>query len=200
MRVGILGGSFDPIHIGHLIAAETVREAFQLDRVLFIPAYRPPHKTDFPVAPPALRLKMTEAAIRSHIGFAVSDMEILRAGTSYTVDTLSELASRDPGSKLYFILGSDLLADLPNWRRWPDARKLATFVGVHRPGQPPGDPPKDLQDLGLVKLLEIPGVAISSSLIRARVAAGKSIRYLVPAQVQDIIEEEGLYRDGRQAA
>lgn len=190
MRLGILGGTFDPVHIGHLIAAESVREAFGLDRVIFVPACQSPHKSDPPHAPAEIRLKMLETAIRSHIHFSVSDIDIYRPGPSYTVDTLEAVAKGHPGAKLYFVLGSDLIAGLESWHRWEDAVRLATFVEVHRPSVDPEIPEK-LR--GAVKRLEISGVDISSTLIRARVAAGKSIRYLVPAAVQDLIEAEGLY-------
>ena len=192
MRLGILGGTFDPVHIGHLIAAESAREAFALDRVLFVPAYQPPHKSTPPEASGMSRLKMVEVAIRSHIAFSVSDVEIRRQGTSYTVDTLLELSKTHPTAKLYYILGADLLQDLERWHRWETAVDLATFVGVHRPGTEVKEIPDRIR--GAVKQMEIPAVAVSSTLIRARVAEGKSIRYLVPAPVQDIIEEEGLYR------
>ena len=195
MRLGIFGGSFDPVHIGHLIAAESAREAFQLDKVLFVPAHQPPHKPSLPHASSALRLKMLDAAVRSHIGFAVSDLEIRREGPSYTLDTLQELIKIHPGAKFYFILGTDLVPELIHWHRWDILVTLATFVGVHRPGGEARDIPEKFH--GVVKQLEIPGVDVSSTLIRFRVAAGKSIRYLVPAPVQDIIEEEGLYRNGQ---
>lgn len=193
-RLGILGGSFDPVHIGHLIAAECVREAFQLDQVLFVPAYQPPHKSGAPKASAAVRLKMVEGAIRSHIGFAVSDIEIRRQGPSYTFDTLQELSRTNPGARLYFILGSDLLPDIVHWHKWETLIGLATFVGVRRPGAPAQKIPDLLLDA--VKQIDIPAIDVSSTLIRARVAEGKSIRYLVPGAVQDIIEEERLYRDG----
>ncbi len=199
MRLGVLGGTFDPVHIGHLIAAECVRDAMQLDQVIFVPAGRPPHKSG-PAQPGAaataeMRLRMVEAAIQSHIGFTVSDIEIRRGGLSYTVDTLQDISAAYPGARLYFILGADLLAELPAWRDMDRALSLATFVAVHRPGVTLSDMPPALR--GIVKPLEIPGVDVSSSIIRGRVKDGKSIRYLVPAPAQDIIEEEGLYRDGR---
>lgn len=194
-RLGIFGGSFDPVHIGHLIAGEWVREAFQLDQVLFVPAFQPPHKIDSPKAPPTLRLKMLEAAVRSHIGFGVSDIEIRRQGPSYTVDTLQDLSRIHPGARLFFILGADLVPGIIGWHKWEMAAALATFIGVNRPGSKVQEVPEALRDV--VKQIEMPGIDLSSTLIRARVAENKSIRYLVPAAVQDIIEAEGLYRDGK---
>lgn len=195
MRLGVFGGSFDPVHVGHLIAAEYVRETFQLDRVLFVPAFRPPHKEGVPNASPGHRLKMLDAAVRSHIHFAVSDIEIRREGPSYTIDTLKELARENPGAKLYFILGTDLLPGLSTWRDFGESARLATFVAVRRAGAAPERGiPREIQDT--VKQIDIPAIDVSSSLIRMRVAAGKSIRYLVPAPVQDLIEQEGLYQSG----
>ncbi|OGH63183.1 MAG: nicotinate (nicotinamide) nucleotide adenylyltransferase [Candidatus Lindowbacteria bacterium RIFCSPLOWO2_12_FULL_62_27] len=192
MRIGVFGGSFDPVHIGHLVAAEYVREAFQLDRVLFVPAARPPHKENSPKATPGQRLKMLEAAVQSHLQFAVSDIEIRREGPSYTVDTLRELARSHQGAKLYFILGTDLLPDIQNWHDWRVALEIATFVGVLRSADPGRKPPPEIRDA--VKQVAIPAIDVSSSLIRTRVAEGKSIRYLVPAPVADLIEQERLYR------
>lgn len=195
MRIGVMGGSFDPVHTGHLIAAESVRESFELDRVIFIPAYQPPHKPRLPDAPPEVRLRMLSAAVNSNPAFEVSDIEIRREGPSYTLDTLLELGRIHPGSKLFFIIGSDLTSGLHRWHRWDILQTLAVFVSVYRPGAQirEEDIPSSVRPF--LKQVEIPGVGISSTDIRERVRAGRSVRYLAPQEVCEIIDETGIYKN-----
>lgn len=200
MRLGVFGGTFDPIHLGHLILAEHCREACQLDRVLFVPAGQPPHKSAPQITSGKLRREMVELAIAGHPQFAVSSVDLDRVGPSYSVQTLEELARQHPGAELFFLVGADSLADLPNWHQPSRLVQLATVVTVTRPGVP-------LPELALVRsildaevverlernVVESPLVGISSSLIRARIAAGQSVRYLVPRAVECFIETHGLY-------
>lgn len=194
MRIGMLGGSFDPIHAGHLVVAETVREALQLDRLVFMPAFQPPHKLGSPIAPPEARLRMVESAIRSNIHFAVSDIEIRRRGMSYTVETVEELLRQYSPGKLYVVMGTDLLGGLPNWHRLDDLTAMALLIVIRRPGSAATPAPPSVADR--VKFLDVPSVDISATMVRDRVASGKSIRYLVPEPVEEIIVRERLYGHG----
>jgi nicotinate-nucleotide adenylyltransferase len=202
MRLGIFGGTFDPIHLAHLILAEQCREACRLDRVLFVPAGQPPHKSDRQITPGRVRQEMVEFAIAGHGAFAASAIELNRPGPSYSVDTLAELAHQNAGNELFFMIGSDSLADLPLWYEPARIASLATFIVAMRPGRKPPDVeslrsvigPKAVDQL-LRHLVEIPQVDISSTEIRSRVAAGQSIRYLVPRAVECYIETHGLYRE-----
>jgi nicotinate-nucleotide adenylyltransferase len=201
-RIGVMGGTFDPIHHGHLVAAAEVHHAFSLDRVVFVPTGSPWQKSDSPVTPAEQRLEMTELAIASNDAFDVSRIEVDRGGPTYTVDTLRELHGRelhgramraDGASELYFITGADAILEILTWKDPDEALELATFVAVTRPGH-------ELADLGplafkdRVVVLEIPALAISSTDIRRRVAEGRPIRYLVPDAVASYIAEHGLYR------
>ena len=189
-RIGVFGGTFDPPHIAHLIAAQAIHEQLGLDRVLLVPAAVPPHKQDEPVSPGAVRLAMLEAAIGGDHRFAVSDLELRRDGPSYTVDTLRALREAHPDAELFLAVGADQLAEFDTWRE-PDAiAELATLVTFARAGKPPdtgGDWP--------VKPVDVPKMDISSTELRQRVARGKSIRFLVPEEVEVVIRFEGLYQD-----
>jgi nicotinate-nucleotide adenylyltransferase len=203
MRTGIFGGTFDPIHCGHLILAEQCREACRLDRVLFVPAGQPPHKSDRQITPGKQRLEMVDLAIAGHASFTASNIELERPGPSYSVDTLEELARQNPDDELFFLIGSDSLTDLPYWYQPQRVASLATLVVATRPGneRPDVEPlravigPEAVQRL-LEHLVEIPLVEISSSLVRKRVAQGQSIRYLVPRAVECYIEIHTLYLSG----
>lgn len=195
-RIGILGGSFDPVHYGHLAIAEEARAALQLDRVLLIPAGHQPLKAGNHDAQPHDRLAMARLACAPNPALQVSDMEIARTGPSYTVVTLEELTEQQIGS-LFFILGIDALAEFHRWRAAARILELATLVGMRRAGSSP-----DLAPLRAALpaaddrtiLLEGPLLAISSSDIRQRVAEGRPIRYLTPDPVVEYIAEQGLYR------
>jgi nicotinate-nucleotide adenylyltransferase len=194
MRVGILGGTFDPVHVAHLILAEHAREALALDEVLFIPAGEPWRKSGRAITPAEHRLEMLRLAIEGNEAFGISDTELRRSGPTYTADTLEELAGERLDDEFYFIVGADALADLPSWHE-PERIVAHAVLAVA---------PRELQEVN-VAALNIPGLAariepfplpridISSTDIRARVAAGASIRYLVPDGVGRYIAEHGLY-------
>ncbi len=196
MRLGIFGGTFDPIHLGHLVLAEQCREACALDRLLFVAAGSPPHKQGERTAV-SHRLEMARIAVAGNPAFVVSDMEAVRPGPHYSVETLETLSREHPGDDLYFLIGADSLADLPGWREPERIASLATIVVVNRPGGVVVDQ-ASIPDLGPsargVVVVAIPPIGIASSDIRQRVAAGRSIRYLVPRGVEAYIESHGLYR------
>jgi nicotinate-nucleotide adenylyltransferase len=203
LRLGIMGGSFDPIHIAHLITAEEALAQFALDQVLFMPAGDPPHKGRG-LAPAELRYALVSVATAGNPRFSVSRLEIERGDVSYTVDTLEYLAGiLPPGAEMFFITGADAVLDILTWKDPGRVLELATFIAATRPGY-------DLSKLsgllgrlreqttGLVpearvKTLELPALAISASMIRERLAAGKGVRYLVPEPVAELIDKSGFY-------
>ena len=200
MRLGVFGGTFDPIHIGHLILAEHCRDACRLDRVLIVPAGQPPHKSGRRITPAKLRREMVELAIAGHAAFGVSTIELDRDGPSYSADTLAELARQHPDAELFFLIGADSLLDLPNWYQPSRVLSLATLVVATRPGSVLPDLAPvhselehDRLDAGHRQIVEIPAVHISSGALRERVAAGQTIRYLVPRAVECFIETHKLY-------
>jgi nicotinate-nucleotide adenylyltransferase len=199
-KLGILGGTFDPIHFGHLLAAEWAGEAFGLDELVFIPAARPPHKDPAGVIDGHHRYRMVELAIEDNPAFSVSSLELERSGYSYTIDTVRHYLQSDPQLDIRFILGVDALQLIYSWKDVTQLLKLCRFIVVTRPGYQldRSDPvfetvPAEIWDR--VELLSIPGVEISSSEIRCRVAAGQSIRYLLPSPVADYIDKNHLYRN-----
>ncbi len=184
MRLGILGGTFNPIHLGHLLLAETAREALKLDRVLFVPTAQPPHKRSRDLAPGAARMALIHAAIRGNPGFAASEIELQRGGVSYSVDTVKILHEQLPMAKLFLVVGEDMLG--VRWAAWDTIQELCTVVAAHRPGI-------TTRRVRGVTWLPMPQVEIASSDIRARCKLGKSIRYLVPPGVEQVITRLGLY-------
>jgi len=184
-RLGVFGGTFDPVHVGHLAIAHAALESVPLDRVLFVIAKVSPLKQRGPVASEADRLRMLELAIAGEPRFAVSRVELDREGPSYTVDTLEHLAGRD---ELFLILGSDAIADLPRWKDPERIGRLATLLVAERPGAP-----ERVGDAPIVRF-DAPRLDISSRELRARAARGRSLRYLVPEPVLAHIEARGLYR------
>lgn len=193
MRTGIFGGTFDPIHIGHLMIAETIRTDFPLDRIVFIPAASPPHKFQI-IGLPEKRFKMVQLAIRENPYFLISDIELRSSGVSYTIDTIQRLRkiSKWQDDDLFLIIGADSLVEINSWRE-PDKilNDLKTLV-VKRPGY-------DLNQVETkifqkVTLVPTPMMDISSSAIRTRIRYGKSIRYWVHEEVEEYIRQEGLYR------
>ena len=184
-RVGVFGGTFDPVHVGHLAIALAALESVPLDRVLFVPARRSPLKDRDPIARVADRVAMLEAAISAEPRFALSRVELERDGVSYTVDTLEALRSE---GELFLILGSDALADLARWRKPDRIRELATILVAARPGAPEPDPAHR------ARAFDAPSLDISSRELRARAARGMSLRYLVPDAVWEHIRKRGLYR------
>ena len=190
-KVGVMGGTFDPIHLGHLVCASEVAYALSLDEVVFVPAGRPWMKEGTAISPAEDRYEMTRLAVAGDARFSVSRTEIDREGPTYTADTLRDLAADDVA--LHFVVGADTLAQVPSWREAETLHTLARFVAVGRPGYvldasvfPPG----------AVTVVETPPLAISSTDCRSRVARGAPIRYLVPDAVASYVAERGLYRDG----
>ena len=197
MRVGIMGGSFDPIHLGHLVAASEVAHRFELDHVVFSPTGEAWHKPEDGRAPAEVRYLMAVVATAADPRFRVTRVDIDREGPTYTVDTLRDLreeyASAHPGqaAEWYFITGADALADIVGWRDPERILSEVQLVGVTRPGHALADP--GLPD-ARISMMEIPALAISSTNIRARVRAGEPITYLVPEGVAHLIAKHGLYR------
>jgi nicotinate-nucleotide adenylyltransferase len=190
-RVGLLGGTFDPPHWAHLVLAETARDELELDEVWFLPAGRPPHKRGRRVSPPGVRLALLSAALSGAAGFRIEPLELERPGASFTADTLEVLAARRPEVEWWLLLGADMLADLPRWRRPRRVLELARLAVAERPGHP-GVAPRGLG--ARFRRLGTPSISLSSSEIRRRVAAGRSIRYLVPEAVERLIRRRRLYR------
>lgn len=192
MKVGIMGGTFDPIHIGHMLAAEAARDVYKLDEVWFMPSHIPPHKQASGVTG-EIRLEMAAEAVYDHPSFRVLDFEIGRGGVSYTVDTVTELRRKYPQIEFRFIIGADMVNYLPKWHRIEELVAMIQFIGVNRPGSQ-----LDMQQLpsflqNNVKIADMPYVDISSTMIRSRVAKGESIRYMVPDRVYDYITRSGIY-------
>ena len=191
-RIGILGGTFDPIHMGHLVLAEQVKEKLKLDQVIFIPCFSPPHKTRKKLSPAKHRFQMTKLALEGNRSFTVSDIEIKKGGLSYTVDTLRELKNRYPRSQIYFLTGSDVVDELNTWKEPEKIYKLAKVVIATRPGFDEFDPENRFAKKSI--MVEITGLDISSSKIREKVKKRRSIKYLVPLKVEEYIRKERLYR------
>lgn len=199
MRLGVYGGTFDPVHMGHLLLAETCREACGLDRVLWLPAGSPPHKQDAELTDERLRSELVRAAIAGHEQFQLDRRESRREGPSYTVETLAELQAENPTAQLYFLMGGDSLTELAGWRDPAGILRRATVVVAGRAGDGPVDLGPLVTAAGAdardrVRLVTMPEVGISSREIRRRVAAGQSIRYQVPRAVECLIREHNLYR------
>lgn len=193
-RIGVMGGTFDPIHHGHLVAASEVAYRFGLDDVVFVPTGEPWQKDDRVVSPAEDRYLMTVIATASNPRFSVSRVDIDRSGPTYTVDTLRDLLSQNPDVDLYFITGADALEKILTWRGWEELFELATFVGVSRPGFDLVDTHLESIGGGRVHLLEIPALAISSTECRRRAAEGSPVWYLVPDGVVQYIAKRNLYR------
>ena len=195
MRVGVLGGTFDPVHVAHLVIAEAAREALSLDVILFVPAGEPWRKSHRTITAAEHRLALLRSAIAGNDAFGVSDVELRRGGPSYTADTLEALAGERLDDAFWFIVGADALADMPQWHE-PERIVNHARLAVA---------PRDVQDANVavqgvaefrdrIDLFLAPRMEVSSTDIRERVAAGRSIRYLVPDGVREYIVEQGLYR------
>ncbi len=197
LRLGVMGGTFDPIHHGHLVAASEVQARFNLDEVVFVPTGQPWQKVGKKVSQPEDRYLMTTIATASNPHFSVSRVDIERPGLTYTVDTLKDVrALRGPEIELYFITGADALSRILTWKGVDELFDLAHFVGVSRPGVDLGA--DDITHLpeDKVTLLEVPALSISSTACRDRVAQGLPIWYLVPDGIVQYIAKRGLYRTG----
>ena len=188
-RIGVFGGTFDPIHVGHLVTAVNVRHEVSLDRVLLVVANQPWQKAGRTLTPAPARLAMVEAAVGDVKGIEASDIELRRGGTSYTADTLTELREREPDAELFLVLGSDAAAGLPTWGRMEEVRALATLVVVTRPGAEDEGPPPGWDCVRV----EVPRLEVSSTDLRARFSDGRPLDYLITDPVISVIRDLGLY-------
>ncbi len=198
-RIGLMGGTFDPIHHGHLVAAEEARYQFGMEKVIFIPAGIPPHKTRKDISPPHHRLEMTVRAVATNPSFAVSDLEIHREGPSYTIDTVRAMQEMYCGWELFFITGADAVLEILTWKNVNELLQKCCFIAATRPGYRLGSLDRKLGDLppasvARIKTLEVPALAISSTDIRRRVREGRPIKYLLPKAVEEYIYQHSLYR------
>jgi len=195
-RVGVFGGTFDPIHIGHLIIASEMKYALDLDRILFVLAARPPHKTEQEITSDHHRMAMLQSALKGQPDFEASDIELNRSGVSYTADTLDELTRQNPSDQFVFLMGEDSLRDLPRWHDPKRILRLAEIGVAARPGVE-----VDLSSIhaaiprskGRIHLVETPEIGISARDIRERVATGKPVAYQVPYPIEEYIRDHGLY-------
>ena len=207
--IGIMGGTFDPVHFGHLRTAIEVRETFELDEIRLVPCRQPPHRSQ-PVAPPELRRTMLERAIGDEPGFLIDARELDRSGPSYTVDTLRSMRAEFPNVRLGLILGIDAFSGLQSWHRWRNLPKLTHFIVLHRPGYPTRIPEGLSQaglfrfaqcvdelksnEAGCVYFLKLSQLEISSSTIREIIGSKRNPRFLLPELVLEVIREQRLYR------
>jgi len=199
-RIGIMGGTFDPIHYGHLVAAEGARYHFQLNKVIFIPAGRPPHKSGRKITDAHHRWIMTELAVASNASFDTSTLEVDRPGYSYTIDTVREMRRLYPRAELYFITGADAVLEILSWKSVDELLSMCHFIAATRPGYPLENLKKKLSGIAADQIrqitsMEVPALAISSTDIRRRVREGRPIKYLLPEPVEAYILNRGLYRE-----
>ena len=201
-NIGIMGGTFDPIHQGHLVAAEWVKSCLYIDEVIFIPTGRPVHKRNWEVTNGDNRLKMVRLAVEGNPTFSVSDMEVIREGLTYTFDTIKMLKEKyGSETKIRFIVGADSLVDIHWWHKAAELFRMMSIIVVTRPGFLNSDffleKERLEKEMGAdIQLVEIPDMGMSSTMIRSRVKNKLSIKYLVPDKVLDFIIEKGLYQDG----
>lgn len=200
LKIGLMGGTFDPIHYGHLVAAEEARINFNLSKVIFIPAGNPPHKKDYKVTDSEHRYIMTALAVNSNPYFEVSRVEVDREGYTYTVDTLKWFREKyDDSVELFFISGADAILDILTWRKVDEVLKYCTFIAATRPGYTSEQLERKVKEVKNlygkeIFILEVTGMAISSTDIRKKVKNGQSIKYLVPEAVEYYIIKNNLYR------
>jgi nicotinate-nucleotide adenylyltransferase len=190
-RLGVFGGTFDPIHIGHLVTAVSVHHDLGLDRLLLVVAHDPWQKTGAgeQVTPSDVRFAMVSAAVSDVPGLEASDIELRRPGPTYTADTLRQLHEQEPDAELFLIVGSDAAGGLPTWERADEVRDLATLVVMPRPNHEEEAPPEGWKHVEV----DVPSIELSSTDVRERVAAGRPIHFLVPDPVRHLIEERALY-------
>lgn len=192
VKVGILGGTFNPPHMGHLVIAEQVKSQLDLDKILFMPTAKPPHSSAEKVTISSdIRVHMLDLAIMDNPDFDLELYEVEQGGKNYTYNTMKALIEMYPTVDFYFIVGSDMIADMPTWYRIDDLVNLVQFVGVKRPGY-------IVESEYPIILVDVPQTSISSSLVRSKVAQDCSIKYLVPAAVEEYIALEGLYKNDKE--
>jgi len=200
LNVGLMGGTFDPIHMGHLVTAEEARQQFNLDYVVFVPTGIPPHKDEKTISLPEHRYLMTSLAVMSNPSFFVSRFEIDKEAPTYTIDTVRRFAcGQGPGLEVFFITGADAILEIFTWKDYEELLRLCTFIAVSRPGYSLDRFYESLKRgcpemRHKVHLLEIPALAVSSTFIRERVTLSKTIKYLTPEPVEQYIRKHGLYR------
>lgn len=187
-KVGILGGTFNPPHIGHLIIADQVGQQLGLDKVCFMPSANPPHQDKKTAIEAAHRMKMVEAAIQNNPFFDIEKSEVERGGKSYTYDTMLQLTRANPDTDYYFIIGGDMVEYLPKWYKIEELLQLVQFVGVNRPGY-------TLTTTYPIIWVDVPSVNISSTLVRKKLETKCSVRYLIPDETLAYISEKGLYQN-----
>jgi nicotinate-nucleotide adenylyltransferase len=188
-RIGLFGGSFDPIHLGHLLAAQAAFEELQLSRLFFIPAAQSPFKPESHPAPAQIRLRLLRLALAGYSQYEVDDQEIRRGAPSFTIDTVRDHTRRYPGASFFYLIGADHIPQLPKWREADELARLVEFVAIARPGASATTPPSGFR----VRSLQGFPLGLSSSQVRARVKAGLSIRALVPPAVAEAIRNSKLY-------
>jgi len=199
-RLGVMGGTFDPVHYGHLVTAEAVRDKFKLDRVIFVPTGKPPHKKGYKVTDAKHRYLMTVLATVTNPFFEVSRIEIDREGYTYTIDTILEFKKMLPeDTKIYFITGADAVLEILTWKKVDELLQLCNFVAATRPGYEPSQLNEMIKYVekvydSTIHMVEVPAMAISSTDIRRRVNTNRPIKYLVPESVEYYIMKNGLYR------
>jgi nicotinate-nucleotide adenylyltransferase len=199
VKTGLLGGTFDPPHLGHLIVAQDAALALGLDRIVFIPAAVPPHKLGQPITPAPLRARMLELALDADQRFGIDALELERSGPSFTVDTIRDLSRREPATEWTLLLGADQFAEFSTWREPDEIRRLARLAVLSRGGNDGRE--TAARAVAGVTAVPVTRIDISSTEVRRRVAAGRPIRYLVPAAVEQFIFEQGLYvRNGTPSA
>ncbi len=199
-KIAIMGGTFDPIHYGHLVTTEAVMHQFQIDKVLFIPSGQPPHKSGKKVTAAEDRYLMTLLATESNPSFFPSRIEIDREGYSYTIDTIKQLKQEDPDQEIYFITGADAFLQILTWRNPEELLRSCHFVAATRPGYLRPEISEEIKRLtqeykAHIHFIEVPALSISSSDIRQRVREGRPIKYLLPELVENYIYKHGLYQD-----
>ena len=187
-KIGLFGGTFNPIHIGHLAIAEAATEILKLDKIIFIPSYIPPHKGSRNVISEKYRFEMVKLATKNNVLFETSDFEIKKPGRSYSFDTIKHFKKAySPKAKFYFLIGADMLKSLHLWKRINEIKKMVTFVAINRLGY------NDTRSKIKVRSIKTLDLGISSTYIRQRVKAGKTVRYLIPGKVLDYIKQHKLY-------
>ena len=189
-RIGLFGGSFDPVHLGHLLVAQAAGEELALDRLFFIPAAQSPFKPTAQPASPALRERMLRLSLVGKSNCEIDPQELTRGGVSFTIDTVRDYTRRFPQAELFYLIGADHVPTLPKWREAGELARLVQFVVIPRPGEGLADPPAPFR----VRVLGGWPLQLSSSQIRARVQAGQPVEHLLPPGIADVVREAGLYR------